>query len=161
MWKSISCSILIILSVTVLWAVQPNPTPVRDQDAIKQAVLKANAAMTRAANALDADAFFSYILDTDQCSIIQDGLLFPSRARALEVVKAGFERVEKMERLFDQPRVTVLSADTALLTASGRSAVSLPGGQQFDSPFAVSLVYVLRDGQWKLLHGHYSSPNPR
>jgi hypothetical protein len=33
---------------------------------------------------------------------------------------------------------------------------TLADGREMNSRFAVSLVFVLRDGRWKVLHGHYS-----
>jgi ketosteroid isomerase-like protein len=122
-------------------------------------VLEANAQVTQASNSLDVDRFFAYILDSDKGPVIQDGRLFKTRAEALEAVRAGFQGVTKAERRYDQTFVTVLSPQAALLTAAGSSTATLSGGQTLTSPFALSLVFVLRDGQWKILHGHYSIPN--
>lgn len=128
--------------------------------AIIQAVLTANAALTDASNRLDADAFFTGIVDSDETRIIQDGKLFKTRAEAMAVVRKGSQGIAKLERRLDEPHVTVLAPDVALLTAEGTTALTLQDGRTFSGPFAVSLVFVLRDGQWKLFHGHYSLPNP-
>lgn len=48
-----------------------------------------------------------------------------------------------------------------MLTASGTSFVTLSNGRTLTGPFALSSGIVLRDGQWNLLQGHYSTPNPR
>jgi hypothetical protein len=55
----------------------------------------------------------------------------------------------------------VISDEAALLTGNGTSTVTLGDGRRLSGPFAVSLVFVQRDGAWKVLHGHYSTPNPR
>ena len=75
------------------------------------------------------------------------------------VVERGHQGVQSLTRKFQQTYVTVLSTDTALLTASGTSKVGLMDGRILEAPFAVSLVFVLRDGQWKVIQGHYSVPN--
>jgi uncharacterized protein (TIGR02246 family) len=126
--------------------------------AVEQAVLETNAKMTAAANRLDADAFFEFILDTDKGLIIQNGVLFKSRADALAAVKRGFQGVAKMDRRFENPQVTVIAADSALLAAEGTAVATLADGRTLNSRFAVSLVFVRQDGQWRLLHGHYSMP---
>ena len=127
--------------------------------AIKQAVLETNEKMTRAANQLDVDTFFSHILDSSQCVIIQNGTVFKSRQEAMEAVKRGFAGMTRIDRRFNDPQVTVLSPDAALLTAEGSVSATLTDGRVMDGGhFAVSLVFVRRDGQWKLLHGHYSMP---
>jgi uncharacterized protein (TIGR02246 family) len=131
------------------------------QQAIEKAILKTYEQMNQAEINLDADKFFSYILDFDKGLIIQDGRLFKTRQEAYETVKQGFEGISQLKRTYEQTYVTVISPETALLTARGTSTVTLSDGQVLSGPFAVSLVYVLRDGQWKVLHGHYSVPNPR
>jgi len=156
-------AILVLACVSVAWAVQNDKgdTTAEQQQAIEKAVLKTHIQMTQADNNLDVDKFFSYILDFDKGLIIQDGRLFQTRQEAYEVVKKGFEGISQLKRSYEQTHVTVISPETALLTAQGTSTVTLSDGQTFSSPFAVSMVYVLRDGQWKVLHGHYSVPNPR
>ena len=57
--------------------------------------------------------------------------------------------------------VTVISTEAALLTGSGTSTVTLEDGRSFENRFAVSLVFVRKGDGWKVLHGHYSAPNPR
>jgi len=152
--------VLVLVSTTLVVALQGNSSTAGDKEAIEKAVLEANSRMMQASNSLDVEKFFAFVLDSDKGPIIQDGQLFKTRAAAMEVVKTGFQGIAKMDRRYDQTHVTVLSPDTALLVASGSSTATLADGRSFASPFAVSLVFVLRDGQWKVLHGHYSTPNP-
>lgn len=126
--------------------------------AVEAAVLETNAKMTAAANRLDADAFFEFILDTDKGLIIQNGTLFKSRADALAAVRRGFQGVTKMERRLENPQVTVISPDCALLAAEGNTIATLTDGRTITGRFTVSSVFVRQGGQWKLLHGHYSTP---
>ena len=126
--------------------------------AIQKAVLETNAKMIQAANNLNADAFFDYILPGEQCVLIQNGRAFKTRQEALEAVKTGFRGVDKMNRQFEDPRVTMLATDTALLTSEGTVSARLTDGREINARFAVSLVFVRRDGKWKVLHGHYSMP---
>lgn len=128
--------------------------------AIVQAVLDANTRLTEAANRLDTDAFFTGIIDSDESRIIQDGKLFKTRAEAMATVRQGSLGIARLDRRFEAPQVTVLAPDAALLTADGTTTVELQDGRTFHNRFAVSLVYVLRDGRWMLFHGHYSLPNP-
>ena len=155
--------IVVMACVSVVLATQNDKTslPLEQQKAIEKAVLKTHIQMTQADNSLDVNKFFSYILDFDKGLIIQDGRLFQTRQEAFEVVKKGFEGISKLKRTYKQTHVTAISPETALLIAQGTSTVTLSDGQTFSSLFAVSMVYVLRDGKWKVLHGHYSVPNPR
>lgn len=130
------------------------------EKSIVQSVLDANTRLNAAANRLDTDAFFAGIVDSDESRIIQDGKLFKTRAEAMAAVREGSQRVAKLERIFDQPQVSILAPGVALLTSEGTTSLTLQDGRNVNGRFAVSLVYVHRDGQWKLFHGHYSLPNP-
>jgi ketosteroid isomerase-like protein len=114
--------------------------------------------MTQAANSLNVEAFFDYILETDKGLIIENGTLFKSRQEAMQAVKRGLMGVAKVDRRFDDPQVTVISPEAALLTSEGTVTATLTDGRTMTSRFAVSLVFVRKEGQWKLLHGHYSRP---
>lgn len=134
------------------------PTSADDTTA---AVLAANDRMIAAANRLDTDAFFADIVSSDETRIVQDGTLFATRAEAMAAVRAGSQAIASLDRRLADPHVTLLAPGVALLTATGTTDVTLVDGRQFNNRFAVTLVFVLRDGQWKLFHGHYSVPNPR
>jgi uncharacterized protein (TIGR02246 family) len=129
--------------------------------AIEQAVLETNAKMMQAANSLNADAFFEYILDTDKGLIIQNGAVFKNRQEALDAVKRGFAGMTKLDRKIDNPQVTVVSPELALLVGDGTATATLNDGRVMTSRFAVSLIFQRKDGQWKVLHGHYSTPIQR
>ena len=163
MTKNVRVLALILVCVTVVWAAQggPREVPADQQKAIEKAVLETHAKLIQAEQSLDAEKFFAFIPDFDKGLIIQDGTLFKTRQEALDTVKAGFQGLSKVERTYDQTYVTVLSPQAALLTAKGTSSATLLDGRIISSPFAVSMVFVARDGQWKVLHGHYSMPNPR
>lgn len=154
----------IVPLITAAWVI-PVPgaetDPAAGQAAIVQAVVAANSRMTDAANRLDTDAFFASIVDSDETRIIQDGRLFKTRAEAMAAVRAGSQGVAKVDRQYDNLHVTVLAPGVALLTAEGATAATLQDGRSFGGRFAVSLLFVLRDGEWKLFHGHYSLPNPQ
>jgi hypothetical protein len=154
---------LVLACVSIVWAAQSESrsVPVEQQRTIEKGVLETHARMMGAEKSLDAEKFFSYVPEFDTGLIIQDGTLFKTRQEALDTVKAGFQGVAKVERTCDQTYVTVLSPEAALLTTTGTSSVTLSDGRTLSGPFAASMVFVLRDGQWKLLQGHYSTPNPR
>lgn len=129
--------------------------------AIEQAVLAANTEMVAAANRLDVDAFFAHIVNTDKGMIVQNGTIFRTRQQAYEAVQRGLQGVTKLERRFENPQVTVIGPDTALLVADGIADAVFTDGRTMSSRFAVSLLFVRVGAQWQLLHGHYSAPAMR
>jgi hypothetical protein len=153
--------VLVLACVSVVWATQSTKdSSIEQQQAIEKAVLETQAQMTEAEINLDTEKLFSYIPDFDKGLILQDGRLFKTRQEALDAVKKGFKGITQLKRVYEQTYVTVISPQTALLTAQGTTTVTLSDGRVFSGPFAMSTLYVLRDGSWKALHGHYSIPNP-
>ena len=152
--------VVVLVFATLVMALQGSSDSAGDKGAIEKAVLEANARMTQAGNSLDVDKFFAFILDSDKGLIIQDGVLFKTRQDAYEAVKQGFQGISKLDRAYDQTYVTVLSQDVALLTGTGKTTATLSDDRTFTGPFAASMIFVHKEGQWKLLQGHYSTPNP-
>ena len=144
--------IFVCVSLALALAADPGPCPV------EKAVLEAHARILEADQALDADLMFASILENGPGTIIQGAQLL-TRQEALESVKDGMRGVTKVKRTFDQTRVTVLGPDTALLVGHGTTRITLDDRRTIERPFAVSMVFVLRDGQWKVLHGHFSAPD--
>lgn len=133
----------------------------RDPGRLEEAVLTTSAEMTRAAEAVDAERLFSFMLDTDKGSVIQNGVFLATREEALQRVKANLRGISKIEYRWKRQHVTELSAEVALLTAEGESVATTTEGQVFTTPFAQTVVFVMREGHWKALHAHQSSPQVR
>jgi uncharacterized protein (TIGR02246 family) len=133
----------------------------RDPRPVEEAVLATNAEMARAAEAVDAERLFSFMLETDKGSVIQNGVFLATREDALRRVKANLRGISRLEYRWKREHVTVLSAEVALLTAEGESVATTTEGQVFTTPFAQTVVFVMREGHWKALHAHQSSPQVR
>jgi hypothetical protein len=160
---TMSKPIIILLSlacITVTFANQ-DQSSISNPQAIEKAVLESNAKMIRAAENLDAEGFFDWILDSVKGPVIQDGKLMLTRQEALEAVKRSFQGIAKAKYQLDHIYVSAISNEVALLTAEGTSTATLEDGRTFSAPFALSEVFVLREAKWKVLHAHQSVPNSR
>ena len=132
-----------------------------DSKSIEEAVLAVSAEMTKAGEAADADRLFSYLLETDKGSVIQNGVFMATRREALERVRTNLGRVGKIAYRWKRQDVTVLSPEVALLTAEGETTATTTAGDTFTVPLAQTIVFVRKDGQWKAIHAHQSSPPQR
>jgi len=139
--------LFVLFSPLILWA----------QGDVEKAVLAANDEITHAAEARDADRFFSFLLDTTKGSIIQDGVLSLTPQAVRARVEPGFRQSVKVHYRWKQQHVTVLAQDMALLVGEGEILIATDRGTT-TQPFAQSAVWVRRDGKWKILHAHQSTP---
>jgi uncharacterized protein (TIGR02246 family) len=160
--KIMRCAVLAGLAVLVVAGPAAGQSAqVKDTREIERAVLAAHAEMTRAGEAVDADRLFSFMLPTEKGSLIQNGVFFATREEALAAVKGSLQGLSRIEYTWKREHVSVLSPDVALLTAEGQSSATTTDGRQIGAPFAQTIVFVRRDGAWKAIHAHQSSPRVR
>lgn len=128
---------------------------------VQRAVLTRLAEIQKAAEALDADKVFGFVMENDAGVLAQNGKLFLTRTEALESTKAGLQRLQKVSYRFDEQHVTVLAPTIALATGEGSSSATLEDGRTITTHFAQTVVFVLTKGEWKVFHSHRSFPPPR
>jgi ketosteroid isomerase-like protein len=150
--------IFALVTVTVITILQGQSNSSADQTEVEKAILARLDEIQNAAQALDTDKVFSYVMENDKGSLIQNGKLFLTRQEALESNKQGFAGLQKVEYQFDQQYVTLLSPTVALATGEGLSTATLKDGRTLNTRFAQSVIFVLTNGEWKVFHAHRSFP---
>src|SRR5678809_1477784 len=91
-----SISIIIVLTAVAQGQPRKNSAPPE----VQKAVLARLAEIQSAAENLDPDKVFSFVLDNDAGALAQNGRLFLTRQEALESTKRGFQRLQKIEYRF-------------------------------------------------------------
>ena len=129
-----------------------------DYTTVEKKVKDTYAEITRAAESVDAEKLFSYVLDNDKGALIQGGKIVLTRQEAFDSYKKNSEGIKKVAYKIDRQYVTIISPDTALLVTEGSFEATTTEGNTFGSPFAQTVVFVLKDNKWKVLHSHTSSP---
>ena len=125
---------------------------------VQKAVLARLAEIQSAAQSLDPDKVFSFVLENDAGALAQNGKLFLTRKEALESTKQGFQGLQSVSYRFDDQHVTLLSPTVALATGEGSSSATLDDGRVLTTRFAQSVIFVLTNGEWKVFHSHRSFP---
>ena len=161
MYKGIQFVIVLASAVFVAGGHPDSPLGADEQAAIEKAVIETNAKILRSAENVDVDETFRFVLDTDKGAFIADGKLLLTRQDAYELFSKSYAALQKQKIVLDQQHVTVLSRDVAILTGEGRTNVTIKDGPSFDGTFAMTAVFVRKNGEWKVLHGHQSIPNRR
>jgi ketosteroid isomerase-like protein len=129
-----------------------------DYTAIEKKIKDTYAEITKAVERIDANEIFSYVLENDKGCLIQRGKIVLTRKEALESYKEDSRDIKKVTYKFDKKYVTVISPQTAVLAAEGSFEATTADGRTFGSPFAQTVVFVLKDNKWKVLHSHTSRP---
>jgi ketosteroid isomerase-like protein len=156
--------VLVFFCVSVVLAIQDNPSLVspEQQKAIKQEIMKVHAEMVKAAENSDADGLYSHVIDGCKGVIIQDGRIMMTRQESLNATKQGLAGLKDISYKFNRKNITVISPTTAIWVADGTTSVTIiEDGRRLDFAFAETIVFTLKDSQWKVFHAHRSVPNPR
>jgi hypothetical protein len=160
--RTFQVALLSVLSIGAAVGVsrgQPGQAPTPAD--VQKAVLARLAEIQRAAEALDPDKVFSFVAENDEGALAQGGRLLRTRKDALDATRLGFQGVQRMTYRFDEQHVTVLSPTVALAVGQGESSATLHDGRTINTPFVQSVVFVLTNGEWKVLHSHRSFPSAR
>jgi hypothetical protein len=126
-----------------------------------QEVFGAYDRLIASAESLDLDSLFRDVVENDRGALAVNGQLFLTRTSALERTQANFHGIARLHYRVDERHVTMLTADVALLVATGASDVGLVDGRNLSSTFVHTVVFVRRDGAWRVIHSHQSAPVPR
>ena len=155
---AVAAALLIIAAATVSQGESGKNATSSD---IQKAVLARLAEIQNAAQALDPDKVFSFVLENDAGALAQNGKLFLTRKEALDSTKQGFQGLQKVDYRFAQQHVTLLSPTVALATGEGSTSATMDDGRTFTTRFAQSVVLVLTNGEWKVFHAHRSFPRAK
>ena len=155
--------ILVFGLVSIVWAIQDNAGSISPEQhkAIEQEILNTHREIVKAAENLDADALYKYVLDKCKGVIVQDGRIMMTHKESLETTKQGLEELKDISYKFNRKNITLISPTLALWIADGTTSVTTMEEQQFTVDFAETIFFIKKDGQWKIFHAHRSMPNPQ
>jgi uncharacterized protein (TIGR02246 family) len=131
-------------------------TPGSQASEAEKAVLAALAKIKQAAETLQASSLSELVLP--QATVIQNGTLFRSRDEFQQAIDAAYKNLEKQEINFRRQQVTMVAPTVALVTAEAEGTSTLAGGTIVSGTSAWTVLFVLTDNQWKVLHAHTSVP---
>ena len=134
---------------------------VKNHDRVEDAVLARLAEIEKAAEKLDSEKVFSFVLENNRGALVQNGRIFLSREEALESTRQGFQRLEKIHYALNAQHVTMLAPTIALVIGQGESEATTVDGRTFSTQFAQSVLLLQTNGEWKVLHAHRSFISPR
>ena len=148
----------ILATVAIVSVSQGQAAKNSDSSNAEKAVLARLDEIQKAAQELDADKVFSYVLENNNGALVQNGKLLLTRKDALESTIAGFAGLQKISYQFNQQHVTLLSPTIALVVGEGSSTAITDSGRTVTRPFAQSVIFVLTNKNWMVIHAHRSLP---
>ncbi|RPI28602.1 MAG: DUF4440 domain-containing protein [Acidobacteria bacterium] len=132
--------------------------PADQQTAIESAIQDQHTRLKTAAEQLDADVLFKYVLSSAKGVIIEDGQVRWTRDEALASTRQGLKGLKQLSYVYGRKELTVISPDVVLWVGQGTASATLQDGREISAPFAETIVFARKEGQWQVLHAHRSAP---
>ena len=108
----------------------------------------------------DFDGFMTFFADDPEVLWINDAEPFFGRAGIDAAFRPGYENMQGQENTPIEWRTIVIAPDVVYTVRINHIVqTDIAGNATFDHRFAETIVWVKRDGEWKVLVGHGSSPN--
>ena len=111
-----------------------------------------------AASARDADRVVAFLLDSPGFAWTFNGRTSTSVAEVRDAHADAWRDVSSATFTTGEPRVAMIGADRAVLTASGRSERTYRDGRRMSRDYAVTLYVVRTAVGWRIVQAHESTP---
>ena len=115
--------------------------------------------MIKAAENVDYDNISLGVDDKYNAGFIVNNSYFTKYDSLISIFKANLRNGTKQSIAIQNKKITVLSENIVLLTASGDSNIELPNGQTLNVKFLWSIVYEKINDDWKVIQSHQSRAN--
>ncbi|MDR2917328.1 MAG: nuclear transport factor 2 family protein [Tannerella sp.] len=108
----------------------------------------------QAAENFDAKMLADNVDDSRQAGFIINGHFFRSFNQVMDDFNEKIKGAKSQKMIVVNKKITVLTDNAALVTASGDYSMELEDGRTLTGKFAWTLVYSKVNGIWKIIHSH-------
>jgi len=138
-------------------ACQPAPRDLTEaqETAIADSVTAVHNDMWRLWLAEDLDSVMTYFLNSPEVGWGFPGGMEYGYENLTDLFRSMLDGTASQDYTAAERRVDVLSRDAVCVRESGPYSVTTTAGEtrEFDN-FAMTTIWVRRDGEWKIIHGH-------
>jgi ketosteroid isomerase-like protein len=155
--------VAVLASYIAIVACQPSPTELTDEQraAIRDTVDALMVDFWDAVRHADFDRGLTFFHDAPETALAYEGRTDYTLATLDSVYRPGYAATRSQERTIADSRTTVLAPDVVYVMQRGiLSATDTAGTTYPATPFAFTVVWVRRNGEWKVLLGHQSDGLP-
>lgn len=110
-----------------------------------------------AAEQMDIEKLNKTVDDRHRAGFITNGNYYPEFDVLMNNFKSRAQNVNGQKITVKTKKITVLSDDIALLTASGETLIDLASQEPITAHFFWSFVYQKIDNEWKVIQSHQSN----
>jgi hypothetical protein len=125
-----------------------------DKKKVETEVLQFMDSLVVAFNSVSAENVFNYFLQTDEFVAATQGQLIVNPNALLDTMKVHLALMEKQESKNEMDKIFVITKDAAVISTSKIVTITFKNGNQFTMPYALTMLLVKREREWKIAHYH-------
>jgi len=110
------------------------------------------------AEKLDFNELSSGVDDTHKAGFMSNGKYYTDYSSLIADVKSNAQGISHQDISIKEKKITVLSDNIVLLTASGVSSAKINDGREIAANFHWSFIYEKIGNDWKVIYSHQSTP---
>ena len=147
-------SLLFILFFICFSCTQKKNLSEDDKKMVETEVLQFMDSLVVAFNSVSAENVFNYFLHTDEFVVATQGRLIVNPNALLDTMKVHLAVMEKQETKNEMDKIFVITKDAAVISTSKIVTVTFKSGDEVTMPYALTMLLVKREGEWKIAHYH-------
>jgi len=125
-----------------------------DKKKVETEILQFMDSLVVAFNSVSAENVFNYFLQTDEFVAATQGQLILNPNVVLDTMKVHLAVMEKQETKNVADKIFVVTNDAAVISTSKITTITFKNGSQSTMPYALTMLLVKREGEWKIVHYH-------
>jgi ketosteroid isomerase-like protein len=108
----------------------------------------------KAFESLDANQTYSYFLQNEDFAAASMGKLITDHRALLDTMKLHLGSFQKERISITNQKIYVINLDAAVISLASMAEITLKNGAEMKAPFALTILWVKKDGEWKVAHYH-------
>ena len=158
MKKLTAISVLCVLMFLVANTVNSQRLSVKQRIKIKNELETVFMEALKTGENLDIDKLIVSVDDKYKAGHLFNGVYYSSFDSLMIVFKSGIQNLERQEYSIGKKKITVLTKNLAIISATGNSTIYINSGGSFNAAFAWTFIYEKTSDGWKVIHSHRSNP---
>ncbi|WP_340115017.1 SgcJ/EcaC family oxidoreductase [Maribellus mangrovi] len=126
----------------------------KEKDLVKNEIRQFMKNMDAAVSAANEEAYTRMFLHTDELAVASQGKMLNSFDAVRDTIHAHMSMMEKQSIKTTGENIFVIDKEHAVITTSKATKVTLKNGAEIEKPYALTILLVKRNGDWKIAHYH-------
>jgi ketosteroid isomerase-like protein len=127
---------------------------IEEKSIVENEISIATADLFKAFESLDANKAYSFILQNEDFAEASMGKLITDHRAILDTMKLHLGSFQKERISITNQKIYVINMDAAVISLASMGEITFKNGAEMKAPFALTILWVKKDGEWKVAHYH-------